>query len=353
MKDDIQRVQAIEERQVTDAWQRVESWLRRYAPATREALRPGAGEEEIEALQQTLGVRIPAGLKALWRQCAGVYRMPGTEFLLDQGGLMPFDAVATVYRLKMTRQKREQEKERDHDDEFLFWRAAWIPFCSLDVDHMSGLCLNAETGRLLTWSRYYGHDVAYESLTTYLEEMADILEAPALAVGHEPGLLNGTLVWGRPRAPEDAALWRPFTGGAEQPPAPDVDFEALVRQVRDTGERVCLDAGGGQAAVLFPAAELAELDELAGGLGRLPSADDDGTLVPAPVEVGDFIGHTHIGGGGKTFTKDGEAVAILLTTVEVERLEERAAIARQSRMSPEQAAAFEEFLARQPSGPDA
>ncbi|MEV1025886.1 SMI1/KNR4 family protein [Streptomyces sp. NPDC050264] len=348
MKDDIQRVEAIEARQVTDAWQRVEAWLRRYAPATREALRPGAGEEEIAALQQTLGVRVPAGLKALWGRCAGVYRMPGAGFLLDQRALMPLDAVVTVYREKMA-----QEKE-DGDGEFQFWRAAWIPFCSFGVDDLVyGLCLDAETGRLLTWSRFYGHDVAYESLTTYLEEMADILEAPTLAVGAGPGLLNGTLAWRRPTAPEEAALWVPFTGGAEQPAAVDVDFETLVRRVRDTGERVRVEADGRPAATLYPVAELAELDESAGGLGRLPSADDDGTLVPAPVRVGDFIQHTHLGGEGKTFTEGGAAVAVLLTAVEVERLEERAAIARQGRMSPEQAAAFAEFLARQPTRPDA
>ncbi|MFF3264323.1 hypothetical protein ACFYWO_34790 [Streptomyces sp. NPDC002932] len=65
MNDYTQRAQVIEQRQVVDAWQRIESWLHQHAPATLARLRPGASEAEIAALQKTLGVRLPDGLKAL------------------------------------------------------------------------------------------------------------------------------------------------------------------------------------------------------------------------------------------------------------------------------------------------
>lgn len=209
VKDDIRSAQAIEERQVADAWLRITTWLRCHAPATLELLRPGATEDEITALQQALGVRIPAGLKSLWRQCAGVRTVPGqgSNFLLGGWALMSPDSVTYVYREKMVSQ------ERDGDDEFLFWRPAWIPVCSFyAADYTHGLYLDAETGKIGGWSRFYEHRPGFESLTDYLEEMADALEAPSLVTGEKPGLVNDVLVWGPPSDPGLEAMWTPFTG---------------------------------------------------------------------------------------------------------------------------------------------
>ncbi|MFD7070595.1 SMI1/KNR4 family protein [Streptomyces sp. NPDC059913] len=209
MNDDIQHAQAIEERQVADAWLRIETWLRQHAPATMELFHPGATEDEIAALQQTLGVRIPAGLKNLWLRHAGVRTIPGqgNNFMLGPWALMAFDSVVSVYQQQMLFQ------ERDGDDTYLFWRPAWIPVCSFyAADHTSGLYLDAETGRLGSWSRFAGHRTEFESLTDYLEEMADALEMPSLATGDKPGLVNGVLVWGPPQDPDLKALWTPFTG---------------------------------------------------------------------------------------------------------------------------------------------
>jgi hypothetical protein len=44
-----------------------------------------------------------------------------------------------------------------------------------------------------------------------LEEMADKLEQPQLATGYLPGLSGGRLVWGRPLAADEAAVWQQFT----------------------------------------------------------------------------------------------------------------------------------------------
>jgi hypothetical protein len=52
----------------------------------------------------------------------------------------------------------------------------------------------------------------FESLTTFLEEMADALEAPSLADPAKPGLVNRGLVWGPPVDPDLEALWVPFAG---------------------------------------------------------------------------------------------------------------------------------------------
>lgn len=82
-------------------------------------------------------------------------------------------------------------------DDFVFWRPAWIPVFSFGADDTtSGLCLDAETGRLCYWSRYAERWPEYESLTTYLEETADTLETPWLTDGAQPGLIDQHLVWG-------------------------------------------------------------------------------------------------------------------------------------------------------------
>ncbi|GHE61417.1 MULTISPECIES: SMI1/KNR4 family protein [Streptomyces] len=200
--------EAVAERQVADAWQRIESWLRQHAPATAEILRPGASEEEIAAFQQALGVRAPAELKALWRRCAGVSAETDDDvsFMLGNHAPMRFEGIDWVYRQYMASQRSVG------NDEFPIWRPAWIPFCSYGAtDYASGLLMDAETGRVQYWNRYGERTPAFESLTVYLEDMADILEAPALSGGTKPGLLHGGLVWGPPVSPDQAAHWVEFT----------------------------------------------------------------------------------------------------------------------------------------------
>ncbi|WP_425827049.1 hypothetical protein [Streptomyces fractus] len=111
---------------------------------------------------------------------------------------------------------QQHENELSHrrggtHEEFLLWRASWIPFCS-EIDRLFGLCLDAETGKLWSWSKYAGRAVEFASLSCYLEEMADMLDVPSLATGATPGLINGALTWGTPTDPDERALWRPLAG---------------------------------------------------------------------------------------------------------------------------------------------
>jgi cell wall assembly regulator SMI1 len=62
---------------VSEVWQRIISWLEQHAPVTHGALLPGATTNEIIALEQALGLRIPAVLRALWLLCAGAEDTPG------------------------------------------------------------------------------------------------------------------------------------------------------------------------------------------------------------------------------------------------------------------------------------
>lgn len=200
------RQAAVEARQVADAWQRIEAWLGRYAPGTLAVLRRGALPSEVAEVRDRIGVRIRPGLLALWKEHAGMYPVPWPPFMLGDWVLMDFEALVQVYEMMMGLQRS------DGDEEHPFWRPAWIPFCSAGVnDHASGLYLDAETGRICSWDRYGDRSPRYESLTTYLEEMADRLETPDLVDGEKPGLLNlRALAWEAP--PGWEGLWEPVTG---------------------------------------------------------------------------------------------------------------------------------------------
>lgn len=64
----------------------------------------------------------------------------------------------------------------------------WIPVVSFGAsDRTSGLYLDADTGFLGRWSRYNdGPGDELDTLVTYLEDTADMLETHALAVRDRP-----------------------------------------------------------------------------------------------------------------------------------------------------------------------
>ncbi|MFH9958487.1 SMI1/KNR4 family protein [Streptomyces roseolus] len=204
------------ERQVSDAWDRVIAWLRRHAPASHAALGPGATAAAVDALEEDLGIRIPPVLRALWSLTAGDDGVDGAGCLPGNQALMPLHAVAGFYRRQMAAQVHQDtlNARRPEDDRVTVWAAVWIPVASHGpADRTSGLYLDASTGYLGRWSRYNeGPDDELDTLTTYLEDVADMLEAPALATRDRPGLVGGALVWGSRLDPAREDRWRPLAG---------------------------------------------------------------------------------------------------------------------------------------------
>ncbi|MET8684640.1 type II toxin-antitoxin system prevent-host-death family antitoxin [Streptomyces sp. NPDC004732] len=129
------------------------------------------------------------------------------------------------------------------------------------------------------------------------------------------------------------------------------DFAGFVGRVEETGERVCVVDGGEPTSVLLPAAELAELEHFAqrdhSGARHRPRSGSGQGLPFGPDPQGPYIRYVHADGGRMTFVRDRVVVAELRSVAELDWLEDRARTARQGYMPPHQAAAFEEFLARQ------
>ncbi|WP_407564161.1 type II toxin-antitoxin system Phd/YefM family antitoxin [Streptomyces sp. 184] len=129
-------------------------------------------------------------------------------------------------------------------------------------------------------------------------------------------------------------------------------FGPVVDRVAKTGERVRITDGGEPARVLLAAGELAELEHFAqrahGSNGIRPRPTDERWRTLGPEEQGPYTRFMHADGVRMTFLRDRAVVAELKSVAELEWIEGTARFGRQSHMPPEQAAAFEEFLARQP-----
>ncbi|MFW6689679.1 type II toxin-antitoxin system Phd/YefM family antitoxin [Streptomyces sp. MAR4 CNX-425] len=133
------------------------------------------------------------------------------------------------------------------------------------------------------------------------------------------------------------------------------DFAPAVRRVAETGERVRVTDGGEPARVLLAAGELAELEHFAQPdrhVHRRPRPTDERWRPHGPTEQGPYTRFVHSDGVRMTFLRDRAVVAELRSVAELEWVEATADGGRATAMPPEQAAAFEEFLARQPPFPD-
>lgn len=207
---------AVVVREIADAWHRITRWLQRHAPDSYAALRPGAGPTAIAALDSDLGVEVPFELRVLWLLTAGDDGSNGWGCLPGNRALAPLDTVAAVYRLKKDSQAHQDalNADRSEDERVTVWEPSWIPVVTAGpTDRSSGLYLDAATGCLGRWSRYNeGQGEERDTLVTYLEETADMLESPALATRDKPGLIGGTLVWLSSIDPAQDHRWQPIVG---------------------------------------------------------------------------------------------------------------------------------------------
>ncbi|MFD8567976.1 SMI1/KNR4 family protein [Streptomyces sp. NPDC059639] len=222
---------------VTRAWSRIMEWLAEYAPPSYAALKPGASDDQITALEEALGVSVPEELNAMWRLSAGEEGVDGSGLMLGAWALMPLDAVIEVHQMQM----RIQEENGQNEDSLVLWKPSWIPFCSFNpADTAHGLYLDGESGEVRKWTRFGEREREYESLPAYLELMAVSLEAPLTAAGPEkPGMMDGALVWGAPPDTEHKNQWAHHLGQA--PPRHPAKTLGAIRDALPGDERAAFD----------------------------------------------------------------------------------------------------------------
>ncbi|GHH45965.1 hypothetical protein GCM10018773_36460 [Streptomyces candidus] len=233
-------------------------WLAEYVPPSYAALRPGASEDELVALEETLGTGVREELKALWRLSAGEDGVNGSGLMLGGWALMPLDTVVEVYQAQMRMQEENSEDGIEGQETPVRWKPSWIPFCSFSPgDTVYGLYLNGENGEVCRWTRFGEREREYESLPAYLELMAVSLEAPMAAAGPEkPGMLGGALVWGPPPDEGRKDQWVRHLGQA--PPRHPAKTLGAIREALPRDERAefdrqrdALDLAGPAAVAAF------------------------------------------------------------------------------------------------------
>ncbi|MFB8039122.1 hypothetical protein ACFC5Z_40765 [Streptomyces sp. NPDC056004] len=208
--------ETVTRREIADAWQRITRWLQHNAADSYAALRAGVSAANITALENGLDLPMPASLRMLWSLTAGDDGVNGAGCLPGNQALMTLDAVVAFYRQQVDSQAHQDtlNARRAECDRITVWKTTWIPVVSYGTaDRTSGLYLDTETGYLGRWSRYNeGADDELDTLVTYLEDVADMLENPALATRDKPGLVGGALVWGSRLDPAQEDRWQPLRG---------------------------------------------------------------------------------------------------------------------------------------------
>lgn len=196
--------------ELVSAWDRVAGWLRGNAPASAEALRPGASDGEIARLGERLGFGVPEVLAAWLRRNdgstakdstrpipgGGTARLPHRDSVLLPGGLRFLGCE------EIARQHAEYlHIARDIGDEE-YWRPSWIPVMAKS-DGPYGVILDARNAPgpspLLRFDEGDYPSFFLPSLEDFLRPLAELLEngsAPGSVLEHERfTVTDGRLLW--------------------------------------------------------------------------------------------------------------------------------------------------------------
>ncbi|MFF2131007.1 SMI1/KNR4 family protein [Streptomyces olivochromogenes] len=193
---------------VETSWDRIDRWLREYAPRTFTSLGQPATNEEIRAAEEELAVTFPPDLAASLRRHNGA-----------RGGAEAF-RFTTHDRLLGLREiveatggMRGIAADLDEDEAEYYWHHGYLKIGSYEVTS-DGLTIDCRPGRdsYGAIGRFFdetGTDFGRaNSLGTYLTELADQLESET---SPRAVPFNGRLIWGSASPP------RPEWGSADDP----------------------------------------------------------------------------------------------------------------------------------------
>ncbi|MGW6840986.1 SMI1/KNR4 family protein [Streptomyces sp. NPDC054958] len=190
---------------VDESWDRIESWLERYAPVTHGLLRPPTRLADIEAAELRLGVTFPPDLRESLLRHDGVELQDGT-LTLDYYG--PLSGVGEIVRsAEFLREvggdvaEEEAGLDEEERDEFAYWSYERL-LITLGIGRQSsdGLFLvtrpGPHHGRI---GRYFDETgstfTPWQGLRHVLSDFAAALENGLPFDGRTPLAHGGRLIW--------------------------------------------------------------------------------------------------------------------------------------------------------------
>ncbi|MFE1037048.1 SMI1/KNR4 family protein [Streptomyces sp. NPDC058807] len=204
---------------VQDSWSRIDAWLREHAPRTFATLLPPAGDEEIAAAQEELGITFPPDLIASLLQHNGALDGPEAFRFSTHDRLLGVSGI-----LEDTEFMRNVADGLDEEEAEGYWHHGYVKFGSYGVT-ADGLMIDCRSGRGSCGAigRFFDETGTSfgeaDSLGGYLAELAGQLEQ-----GRDAGAVtfNGRLLW------EWAMPTHPEWGSADDPlPSPDEQLPEL------------------------------------------------------------------------------------------------------------------------------
>lgn len=154
-----------------DALARIEGWHRRGSTTTVGALRAGATDAQLDALEAALGCALPEEARALWRWRDGQQGAGDLDPLVWYHGLLPIEHALAEYRTLRT---------ADWAD----WDATWVPVLAFEGEWYFVECgtTRVAASPLLHWFVEDDPKPAYASLTTFFATQAEAMDAGAIAL---------------------------------------------------------------------------------------------------------------------------------------------------------------------------
>jgi cell wall assembly regulator SMI1 len=205
--------------EVDEAWDRIETWLRRDAPPVAAEINAPAGEQALAAAAAAVGTPLPADLIGWWQRADG---MRGTR--VSVGALLPPHYVPLSIREALESRRVWLEVAADADgtqgverpepagSPCDVWQPVWLPIATdggsseLFVDLRPG----AAHGCVMTYDKVDAATSApvWPSVGAMLADVADAFEHETTIAGYFPWVdEHGTLSW-----MTEASRW--YSGGS-------------------------------------------------------------------------------------------------------------------------------------------
>lgn len=175
-------------------WARIDTWLMANAPGVFKALQPGASDDQIEAFEKVLGVRLPDDVKASFRIHNG--QLDYEYGLIDGRELLSLARIQDEWLvwkdLLESNMFEDMESEPEPGIRADWWNAAWIPLTHDGSGNHDCLDLaptkDGTVGQIISmWHDAADREQVAPSFRIWLSQLADGLESGQYIFSEEYG----------------------------------------------------------------------------------------------------------------------------------------------------------------------